>query len=151
MKAFMVLSWAKRKGKCGELIHAELLSAKHCPRCSTPFISNWISPMLMVPVMNVVWIEWNQKDGVESMTKIKDRKWANTMWKSGSGSAVRNSKSGQDQSSESRENELTLDLTPKLTCYISWDYFNQVSEWKELGNWLMDFDLMNSRRIWSGS
>ena len=28
-------------------------------------------------------------------------------------------KSGQDQSSESRENELTLDLTPKLTCYIS--------------------------------
>ena len=40
MKAFMVLSRAKRKGKCGELIYAELLSAKHCPRCSTPFISN---------------------------------------------------------------------------------------------------------------
>lgn len=70
----MVLSWAKRKGEYGELIYAELLSAKHCPRCSTPFISNLISPMFMVPVMNVVWIEWNQKDNVESMTKIKDRK-----------------------------------------------------------------------------
>lgn len=105
MKVLMMMSWAKRKGKC-----RELLSAKHCTRCSIPFISYWISPMLMVLVMNVFWIEWNQKDGAESMTKIKDRKWANTVWERGSGSAVGSSRVGRTNHQKQERTDLLIDL-----------------------------------------
>ena len=44
MKNLTVLSWAKRKCTCRELIYKELLSARHYTGCLITLVSNWIFP-----------------------------------------------------------------------------------------------------------